>query len=129
MGVTALAAIAIAREGSETVVFLYGSLSNASAADSAPLVLAGLGGLALALLTFYVLQLGGRAVVAAVFPGDRFCSLLLGASAVLSGVENRFPWIHPPALLDLGGTAALIDDMSPLAACWRRWWAIAPSRH
>ena len=35
MGVTALAAIAIAREGSETVVFLYGSLSNASAADSA----------------------------------------------------------------------------------------------
>lgn len=33
-GVTALAAIAIAREGSETVVFLYGSLSNAGAADS-----------------------------------------------------------------------------------------------
>ena len=35
-----------------------------------------------------------------------------------------------PALLDpVWDSSALIDDMSPPAACWRRWWAIAPSRH
>lgn len=114
-GVTALAAIAIAREGSETVVFLYGSLSNASAADSAPLALAGLGGLALALLTFYVLQLGGRVLSWRLFfRVTEVLLLLLGASLFLSGVEKLISMDYLPALLDpVWDSSALIDDMSP----------------
>ena len=97
------------------MVFLYGSLSNASAADSGPLALAGLGGLALALLTFYVLQLGGRVLSWRLFfRVTEILLLLLGASLFLSGVEKLISMDYLPALLDpVWDSSALIDDMSP----------------
>jgi len=59
-GVFILALIAVAREGSETVVFLYGTLAAArSGAVLAPFAVA-LFGFGLALGTYYLLQLGGR---------------------------------------------------------------------
>lgn len=115
-GVTALAAIAIAREGSETVVFLYGSLSSASAADSGLLALAALGGLALALLTFYILQLGGKVLSWRLFfRVTEVLLLLLGAALFLSGVEKLISMEYLPPLLDpVWDSSALIDDMSPV---------------
>src|SRR6516225_7092123 len=59
-GVTILVALAIAREGSETVIFLYGLGFGQSGHVDASQYFAVLIGLALALLTFYLLQLGGK---------------------------------------------------------------------
>src|SRR3546814_16902092 len=59
-GLLVLVMIAVAREGSETVVFLYGSVAAGQGSDMALLALAGVAGFAIALLTFWLLQLGGR---------------------------------------------------------------------
>ena len=59
-GVLILSTIAVAREGSETVVFLYGTLAAANAASIWSMAGAGLMGFLLALLMYYVLQLGSK---------------------------------------------------------------------
>ena len=59
-GIAVLVALAIAREGSETVIFLYGLGFGQSGHVDGGQILAVLIGLALAFLTFYVLQLGGK---------------------------------------------------------------------
>jgi high-affinity iron transporter len=59
-GVTLLVALAIAREGSETVIFLYGLGFGQSGHVDAMQILAVAIGLGLAFLTFYLLQLGGK---------------------------------------------------------------------
>ncbi|MDY7578864.1 FTR1 family protein [Herbaspirillum sp. RTI4] len=89
-GVFTLAALAIAREGSETAVFLYG-LGVGQQGNIGPMLLAALLGLALAFLTFYLLQLGGK-----LFSWRRFFQvteimlLLLAAGLMLTGVEKLF---------------------------------------
>ncbi|OWY37420.1 FTR1 family iron permease [Xenophilus sp. AP218F] len=114
-GVTLLAAIAIAREGSETVVFLYGMLAEASGAELTQMSLAGLAGLALAFATFYLLQLGGKVLSWRLFfRVTEIMLLLLGASLFLSGVEKLISMDVLPALIDpLWDSSALLDDMSP----------------
>jgi len=60
-GVFFLAMIAVGREGSETVMFLYGSLLQLdSFASYMSFFVAAAIGLALAMILFYALQLGGR---------------------------------------------------------------------
>ncbi len=60
-GVFFLAMIAVGREGSETVMFLYGSLLQLdSFASYMSFFMAASIGLALAMILFYALQLGGR---------------------------------------------------------------------
>ncbi len=59
-GVAVLVALAIAREGSETAIFLYGLGFGQSGHVDGSQMLAVLIGLGLAFLTFYVLQLGGK---------------------------------------------------------------------
>ena len=62
-GLFLLVAIAVAREGSETVVFLYGTVSaGEGGGDMIKLALAGVGGFIAALLTFWLLQLGGKLI-------------------------------------------------------------------
>ena len=90
-GVLVLVALAIAREGSETAVFLYGIGLGQQDASTGTLVLAGIIGFGLAFLTFYILQLGGK-----VFSWRRFFQvtevilLLLAAGLLLTGVEKLF---------------------------------------
>ena len=55
-----LALVAVAREGSETVVFLFGTLAAIQHASLAGIIVAIIVGFALALATYYVLQLGSR---------------------------------------------------------------------
>lgn len=88
-GVFFLTALAIAREGSETAVFLYGlGLSQQSASTGALMFAAALG-LGLAFLTFYLLQLGGK-----IFSWRRFFQvtevilLFLAAGLLLTGLEK-----------------------------------------
>lgn len=98
-GVFVLALIAVAREGSETVVFLYGTLAAArGGAIAAPLAVAALG-LILAILTYYLLQLGSKILSWRVFfKITEVMLLFLAASLLLTGLDN---------LIDLGAVPTL----------------------
>lgn len=115
-GVTVLAALAIAREGSEAVVFLYGTMVSAPA-DQLPLMgLAAVGGLLLAVATFWVLQLGGKVLNWRVFFRiTEIMLLLLAAALVVTGLEKMqaMEWLAP--LVDgVWDSSWLLSDMSPV---------------
>ncbi|CAM5183145.1 High-affinity iron transporter OS=Castellaniella defragrans OX=75697 GN=HNR28_003202 PE=3 SV=1 [Castellaniella defragrans] len=103
-GLLVLVMIAVAREGSETVVFLYGTvLSSQHEGGVVAMSLAGLGGFAVALLTFWLLQLGGRIITWRRFFRVTEILLLLLASALLVSATDR--------LLSLGVLPALMDPV------------------
>jgi high-affinity iron transporter len=87
-GVFALAAIAVAREGAETVVFLFGTLAAMKVATLAGTLAAVATGFALALLTYYLLQLGSRILTWQLFFRiTEIMLLLLAASLLVTGVD------------------------------------------
>lgn len=99
-GVTGLAALAVAREGSETVVFLSGLLAGQGWAQPAFWLALALG-LALAGATFAALQWGGRRVPWQVFfRTTEIVLLLLGGALLVAGVERLVALQFLPALLD-----------------------------
>lgn len=113
-GVAALVALAIAREGSETVIFLYGIGFGQSGHVDASQILAVVIGLGLAFLTFYLLQLGGK-----VFSWRHFFRvteimlLFLGAGLFQTGVDKLIDKELLPTLVDqVWNTSALLDDSS-----------------
>lgn len=113
-GVALLVALAIAREGSETVIFLYGLGFGQTGHVGVGQILAVLIGLALAFLTFYVLQLGGK-----VFSWRHFFRvteimlLFLGAGLFQTGVDKLIDKEILPTLVDqLWNTSAVLDDSS-----------------
>lgn len=113
-GLLVLAMIAVAREGSETVVFLYGTISAGDASGAAwRLALAGVGGFAGALFTFWVLQLGGRLITWRRFFKLTEILLLLLASALLVGGLDH--------LISLGVLPTLMDPV------WDSSWLLSTS--
>ncbi|HKR45177.1 MAG TPA: FTR1 family protein [Paraburkholderia sp.] len=113
-GVTILVALAIAREGSETVIFLYGLGFGQSGHVDASQYLAVLIGLALAFLTFYLLQLGGK-----IFSWRHFFRvteimlLFLGAGLFQTGVDKLIDKEVLPTIVDqLWNSSAILDDSS-----------------
>ena len=82
-GVFTLAAIAVAREGCETVVFLAGTLSAARDGGFLAVSLAAGAGLVLAVATYGLLQLGGKALSWRLFFRVTEALLLLLAGALL----------------------------------------------
>jgi len=113
-GVTVLVALAIAREGSETVIFLYGLGFGQSGHVDASQYVAVLIGLALAFFTFYLLQLGGK-----VFSWRHFFRvteimlLFLGAGLFQTGVDKLIDKELLPTLVDqVWNTSAILDDSS-----------------
>ncbi|TWC71773.1 FTR1 family protein [Herbaspirillum sp. SJZ099] len=123
-GVFVLVALAIAREGSETAVFLYGIGLGQQEASTASLVLAGIIGFGLAFLTFYILQLGGK-----VFSWRRFFQvtevilLLLAAGLLVTGVEKLFD-----VLLESSDALASADwTMTLTAPVWDTSWLLDDS--
>jgi high-affinity iron transporter len=123
-GVFVLALIAVAREGSETVVFLYGTLAAArSGAILSPLLVALLG-FALALGTYYLLQVGSRIVSwRAFFRATEIMLLFLAASLLLTGVDNLVGlgvlpslsgrlWDSSPILSDSGPVGGLVGALT-----------------
>lgn len=113
-GVAVLVALAIAREGSETVIFLYGLGFGQTGHVGVGQIVAVLIGLALAFLTFYVLQLGGK-----VFSWRHFFRvteimlLFLGAGLFQTGVDKLIDKEILPTLVDqLWNTSAVLDDSS-----------------
>lgn len=115
-GVLALVAIAVAREGSEAVVFLYSMLAGAQGAELGWMALGGVIGFVLALITFWLLQLGGKLLSWRLFfRVTEIMLLLLAAALLVSGVERLMSMELLPPLVDpLWDSSALLDDMSPL---------------
>ncbi|QXL84289.1 FTR1 family protein [Comamonas sp. NLF-1-9] len=112
-GVAVLAALAIAREGSEAVVFLYGTLAAAPASDLPWMAFAAIGGLAAALATFWLLQLGGKVLTwPRFFRITEILLLLLAASLVVTGAEKMqaLEWL-PPLADGVWNTSWLLPDM------------------
>ncbi|GHD77471.1 FTR1 family protein [Vogesella fluminis] len=111
-GILLLVALAVGREGSETVVFLYGTLSGSETLW--PLLLAGTAGFLLALLSFWLLQLGGRYLSWRLFfRVTEVMLLLLAAALFTSGIDKLISLDILPALVDpLWDSSALLDDMS-----------------
>ena len=113
-GVAVLVALAIAREGSETVIFLYGLGFGQSGHIDGSQILAVLIGLGLAFLTFYLLQLGGKLFSwRHFFRVTEIMLLLLGAGLFQTGVDKLIDKELLPTIVDqVWNTSALLDDSS-----------------
>lgn len=126
LGLLLLAMLAVGREGSETVVFLYGLGVHKHGAALWQFALGGAAGLGLALLTFMLLQAGSRLVSwRHFFRCSESVLLLLGASMLIAGLdrisgqlmalelpEQVYGWFGA-ALWD---TSAGLDDASGLGS-------------
>ena len=117
-GVAVLVALAIAREGSETVIFLYGLGFGQSGHVSHGDILAIVLGLGLAFLTFYILQLGGR-----IFSWRQFFRvteimlLLLGAGLLQTGVDKLIDKeVLPLGISQVWNSSAILDDSSTVGS-------------
>jgi high-affinity iron transporter len=110
-GVFALAALAVLREGSEAAVFLYGTMAGASASNLAAAIAAGLG-IAAALVTYWLLQLGGRVLSwRTFFRVTEVMLLFLAGSLLLSGIDHLISLGLLPTLSGrLWDTSLLLPD-------------------
>ncbi|VVD82166.1 FTR1 family iron permease [Pandoraea terrigena] len=117
-GVLVLVALAIAREGSETAIFLYGIGFGQQGSVPPSMWLAVLIGFALALATFWLLQLGGKVFSWRLFfRVTEIMLLLLAAGLLESGLDRLISLELVPTLVDqLWDTSALLDDASPFGS-------------
>lgn len=115
-GMAALAAIAVGREGAETVIFLYGAGLAQHDGAQMQFIAAAAGGFLLAFFSFWLLSQGSRFFSWKVFFRFSEILLLLLASALLVDAVNRMigiGWL--PALVDpVWDSSFLLDDSSPL---------------
>jgi len=89
IGLLMLAMLAVGREGSETVVFLYGLGINKQGSELGLFAIGGTMGLALALLTFLVLQASSRIISwRRFFAFSEIALLLLGAALLIAGLDR-----------------------------------------
>ncbi len=106
-----LAMVAVAREGSETVVFLYGTLAAAQGAVLYSVLGAVAAGLGAAILTYGLLQLGGRFLPWRVFfKVSEVLLLLLGAALFVTGAGDLVSAGVLPFTPILWDTSWLLDD-------------------
>lgn len=113
LGMALLAAIAVGREGAETVIFLYGT-GLAQQNDMASFVLCAAIGFCLAFFSFWLFSQGSRWFSWQVFfRVSEIILLFLAASLLVDGVDKMigFDWL--PALIDpLWDSSFLLDDSS-----------------
>jgi len=111
-----LAALAVGREGAETVLFLYG-LGMEQSGTELTRMFAGAGiGFALALVTAWLIQRGARWLPSRVFfRATEIVLFLLAAGLLVSGVERliNLEWL-PPLVEPVWDSSALLDDGSTL---------------
>lgn len=101
-GLLVLVMIAVAREGSETVVFLYGMIASGETTGQAwSLAAAGALGFALALATFWLLQLGGKFITwRRFFKLTEVLLLLLAGALLVNGTDHLISLDVLPTLVD-----------------------------
>ncbi len=109
LGVAAVAALAVAREGAETVVFLYGLGMEG---EAAPLFGGAAAGFALAGATAWAVARGARFLnMRTLFRASEFLLLLIGTSLLVAGVDKMIGLEWLPALVDpLWDAAAILPD-------------------
>ena len=106
-----LALLAVLREGSETVIFLWGSLAGRPVGEIGAPVLAALAGFAAAAGTYGLLQLGGRILSWRLFFRITEVMLLCLAGALLmTGVGGLVDLGWLPGLGRLWDTSRLLPD-------------------
>ncbi len=112
-----LAAIAVGREGAETVIFLYGT-GLSQQYSLLPFILSASSGFILAFLSFWVLSKGTRYFSWHVFFRISEILLLLLASALLvDGIDHLIGLGWIPALVDpLWNSTFLLDDSSRIGS-------------
>ena len=116
-GVFTLAALAIAREGAETILFLLGTLAAAESASPAEPVLGGIAGVTLALATYALLQVGSRVITWRLFfRVTEVMMLLLAASLLISGVETLGELGMLPSTAPLWDSSAMLSEQGPFGA-------------
>ncbi|SAL49513.1 iron permease FTR1 [Caballeronia terrestris] len=113
-GIALLVALAIAREGSETAVFLYGVGFGQSGHVAASQYVAVIIGLGLAFFTFYILQLGGKYFSWRIFfRVTEIMLLFLAAGLFETGVDKLIDKeILPIVINQAWDTSWLLDDSS-----------------
>lgn len=126
LGLLVLALIAVGREGSETVVFLYGIGAQQQGLDLGRFALGGLLGFVLAVATFAALQLGSRLLSwRRFFQLSETLLLLLGAALLMAGLDRVSGQLMgmdlPEVAYSLLGEAlwdssAILDDGSGVGA-------------
>ncbi len=114
LGVLLLAALAVGREGAETVIFLYGSLLGQQGMALAGFAGAMLVGLAAALATFWLIQRGSRWLSwRTFFRVSEIVLLLLAAALLANGIEKLIGLgVLPPLVDPLWDSAWLLDGNS-----------------
>lgn len=115
-GVFLLAAVAVAREGSETVIFLYGTLAAGAGGSLVMTCLAISAGFLLAGATYALLQIGSRALDwRTFFRITEIMLLFLAASLFVSGFDHLISlgYIDMPGG-KLWDTSAILPDNGPV---------------
>jgi high-affinity iron transporter len=114
-GVFGLVAVAVAREGAETVVFLYGILGGGGA-EPGEASLAALAGLGLALASYGMIRLGGRVISwKRFFQMTEVMLLFLVASLTMAGFDHLASLgVLPMTGGPLWDSTFLIDDSTAL---------------
>lgn len=107
-----LAAIAVGREGSETVLFLYGLAMEQSGQVLSQLLGGAMAGFGLALATAWLIQRGARWLPSRLFfRATEIVLLLLAAALLVGGVERliNMEWL-PPLVEPLWDSSGLLDE-------------------
>jgi high-affinity iron transporter len=114
LGIATVTALAVAREGAETVVFLYGlGLQSGAAGLAGQLGAAGIG-LLLAAATAWIVARGARFLsYRLLFRISETLLLLIAASLLANGIDHMIAMDWLPPLLDpVWDTSAVLDDSS-----------------
>ncbi len=112
LGIATVAALAVAREGAETVVFLYGMGLERAGTDLFAVLGAAAAGLALAVATGWLVTRGARFLSYRVlFSASEILLLLIAGSLLGAGIDRMigFDWL-PPLLDPVWDSSALLDD-------------------
>ncbi len=111
-----LSMIAVAREGSETVIFLFGTLAAARLTSLAASVAAAAAGFLLAVATYYLLQVSRRVLSWRVFFSITETMLLfLAASLLITATDNLIDLGMLPALSGrLWDSSTILRDSGPV---------------
>ena len=115
-GIGTVAALAVAREGAETVVFLYGLGMEAGAGAPSGLLVAAASGLLLAVATAWLVARGARFLSYRVlFRASAIALLLIANSLLAAGIDRllAMDWL-PPLLDPVWDTSALLADSDGL---------------
>lgn len=110
-----LAMLAVVREGSETVVFLYGSIAAAQGGTLAGVLLSVAVGMAAAIVTYVVLRAGARFLPwRGFFRLSEVMLLLLGCALFVTGVGDLVAAGVLPFTAQLWDSGAILNDSTRL---------------